>query len=254
MKWRIGRDVLDNNSTSFTRSFAFEFDPQGRGLKIVWDYTVRVRFASAQLNAVSRQLDFSAQENRLRSLLSVDPQSFAFLADDGSITDNVLVPLSNSDFGPKCIGSRSPIDGQGEYSGTRTMDFQIRASYMLARPGTILDFGQTFQVSGGGPDFLIQYGRFGVPVRQPARVRTPCTIVQQGFAIGHLSYPRLGGPEGGAPLIWSQYIQGSPHTSGFETPRGTGRIRNEYRIDWSYTYLLPQRPLIDKDRLTEGWI
>lgn len=243
MRLRIGGTLLDNNTATFTRRATAVMNTRKIPVALRWEWRVTVLFASYETTASARQLDFSRQEFQLRSLLSFRNKEYAFHADNGVPTDAVLSPLGSLS-GTDVITIGNPVEGRGEYSGLRTMDFVAAATYPIGDPtGVVMSFRESLRFQGTGmPKWEETVGILGGITRQIVEPATPCFAIQSGSAMGFTAYPSYGSLYGAPMPMWPEYCKGWENQYSYGEPEYEGDTPVNWPISWSFNHVRIGRP------------
>lgn len=158
---------------------------------------------------------------------------------DGTTPRHVLASGPSRD-GVKITNFSYPEGTGAEYSTFRTFSFTASADY-YADLG-LYSYQESFEFSGGGPQFIVIPTLIGPPIKQLIRQQTPFRCIQSGSSVGigaHGAVPqpifpdsehidqrqiRFGTPESGFsmyPMSWV-YV--------FESPSPLGSVPNSYFI------------------------
>lgn len=136
-------------------------------------------------------------------------------------------------------GVSYPNDGMGangaEFVDYRTFTVKIRGRYAVELPPSyqLIQFNETIQFSGGGPQDVHIESQIGPPQKQRLKQFTTYRAVQSGSAVGLLTLPVPPAPLWPSALETApQIVPGSPKRSG-----GSGApILTEWPISWTYVF------------------
>lgn len=177
------------------------------------------------------QAALSALTVLLERALATPYRDLVLVRDDGGPSATLLTNADSITGVVVTDGPHFPDVIGAEYVSQRRFEFTAEADYPL--PGvfarTLLDFGETVRIQGGGPKYVVRPALVGPPQRQLVYERTPGRAVQQGFAVGATAYPTPPGPN------WPQALSQSPDVT-LKDPVKRGRRYTDFRIDWEYTF------------------
>lgn len=127
--------------------------------------------------------------------------------------------------GVKITDISYPEGAGAEYSTFRTYSFRASADY-YGDLG-LYSFSESFEFSGGGPQFVIIPTLYGPPIRQDVRQQTPFRCIQSGSSIG------IGGHGAASPPAFpaDEHIDGRQVR--FETPKQGFSM---YPLSWMYVF------------------
>ncbi len=157
------------------------------------------------------------------------------LFDDDSEADHQLLTAS-CNGGTRVVRGPSFLEGRGvEYALTRTFSVTIEGEILdSGGAGTVLEWQETLQFSGGGPAFSYLQTVNGLPQKQLTAEATPYRVIQQGSAKGRDAYPAAA-----TPLWASDHHQNLDSiTYGFpkKMGRGSSVAYTMYPISWRYEF------------------
>ena len=170
---------------------------------------------------------------------SVNGQDFGLYQDDGSPTEHVLRSAATVG-GVKITQPVSyPVGRGAEYSTFRNYELAVEG-FVPSLFATILDWRETVQWSGGGPQFVILQTLTGPPQKQLTSEQSVCRATQTGSAVGAFSYVAPSAPLWPDALVpeASSVSQVGPDREG---PFGIPFFR--YRTNWTYSFADPS-PLV----------
>lgn len=123
-----------------------------------------------------------------------------------------------------------PDSSGAEYTTYRK--YQIELEFQTVDGGQIayLSWQQSLALSGGGPRFVYLQPILGLPQKQQVAESTPYNAVQQGSAIGILSYPPV--PQ---PLFPDSEHRDRRQINRL-APRRQGNSNLYYQVDWYYEF------------------
>lgn len=122
-------------------------------------------------------------------------------------------------------------DGSGaDYATYRRYSLALEAEFAIGGGdnGTILEWQETVQVTGGLPQYVWTRPIVGPPQRQIARQQTTYRAIQSGIAVGYVRRPVPPQP------LWPGAIMN--RSTGTMAPRAKGNGFVEFGVQWSYEF------------------
>lgn len=180
----------------------------------------------------SGQADLTTKSLALERALAVPYRDLILYRDDGGRSATLLTTADSIGGVVITDGPNFPDVLGAEYVSQRRFEFTGEADYLL--PGTLartlIDFGETVTVRGGGPKYVVRPALQGPPQRQLVYQATPCAATQRGFAVGATAYPTPPGP------IWPQAENPAERAVTLVDPKKLGRGYTGFRVEWEYTF------------------
>ena len=156
--------------------------------------------------------------------------SARLLHDDGTPTDHVILG-ANTIGGVRVVKPPSYMRFQnGEYVSYRTGTVEIEATVKLDNnPFRVIEFDESIEIDGGGPEFVMLQPNVGPAIRQQTRTQLKSTATQAG-TITHLgAYGVI------PPPIWPG-AQMRPVRVRKTTPRNIGGDFYSFQQSYSYEF------------------
>jgi hypothetical protein len=178
------------------------------------------------------QADTTAQENALKTALSIPGQDLLFLDDNGNPTSEILLN----------VGSRTGVivtdlhfsdePGSPEYATLRTFDFTATAEYPRNGAATLLlSFTESLTFWGGGQIYVHRRAINGPSQRQLVWPFVEYSCTQKGTIVGYLDYPVP------APPKFPQALMKAPHiTKHAPKRRGQPGAYDWFAVDYQYDF------------------
>ena len=196
-----------------------------------WKWMIRgVKYATTQAALITAL-------TTLENAYLAEAKDLILYSDYANSTIGSQMLTQNSVGGTRVMGGvHYPEDGQknAEFSTFRTFEVQVEATFHTGAVD-LLAWQESMSYQGtGGPAFVYAEPLTGPPQKQQVKQFTPTSILQQGSAIGRLSWPTPAPPafpfDEDLPLRDIQR----------KTPKRTGLpglpAYTEFEISWKYVF------------------
>lgn len=204
------------------------YNARGRGQTLTRQMRVEGEMIGSSAAVLNDRL------GEILSILSVDGFSAALLESDGTATH---MQIGQGSFtGGRIVESHFPMqDGMAHFATAIPFGFTIEADYLVNDNDPLVAYSETLtQVGDGRPRSVVIEVDNGAPVEQTVSTHTPIYVIQQGEAVGILSYPVPNLPLFPNAIRAPEDIQIS---------EGSPRLDNgawfDYPVRWQYRFTLP---------------
>jgi len=164
---------------------------------------------------------------------AIQGQDVGFFLDDGVTPTAHGILAASTLGGPRVIRGPEYVDNgvnSAEYSTFRS--YKITLEYIVPGGDGLLAFTEHLSFEGGGPRWGYLQTLNGVPPAQLLAQVTPQRIIQQGSAIGYLSYPPP------PPSLFPALLHTDMSRVQRRSPKRTGPVGRpqwyEYPVEWYY--------------------
>lgn len=249
VKW--GNYRFPDNACEVTTTGNVVENDAGVPLYLEAQANVTCLFISTATSESTIQSELSALDLAARSALSVPFQDFGLYHDNDTLSSCRIINTANMLQGTRVVSVNAPSGRGAEYASYRTLQFTVRAAYLLspaaligpggvpAPPGTgtngevLRSWNESLTFIGnGGPRVILQDVIDGSPVEQVVTPATKVRVVQSGTAVGFIRPPLFPAPIFGTPV--SESVQ-----QVIQSPVRTSQGYMQYPISWSYEFESP---------------
>lgn len=172
----------------------------------------------------------SIAEVALRNALAVQFQDFRVLRVNGS--DSGTSFRNSATLGGITVTAGPDFTGTLASEYVLFRDFTFTISFKLPIPNVaraLLDFNESLEFSGGGPDYAMKRAMDDVPQKQLVWAQTEYRVVQRGTAVGFRTWPLYTRP------LFPGDFKTSPVVSQ-DSPQRIGNDQWKYPISWNYVF------------------
>jgi len=218
---------VDSTGTQFECTPIMDFRQEAWALTYRWPIEFRL------INAGQSSKDMDSAITTLENAYKQTATSAALLHDDGTPTVHSL-SASNTIGGIRVVKPPSYMKYQnGEYVTYRTGSIVLEAMVKLTDDAyRIIDFSESIDMEGGGPEFAHLQPNVGFAVKQQTRTATKFIATQSGRIVHLGAY----GPV--PPPLWPS-AQMRPVKLRAESPKYVGDVAHSFPTSYTYQFEAP---------------